>query len=138
MSSDIATCPICRMRVLPAPDGACPSCRAYDFTTARVLNESAAKKASARVKAAEKPRRSLHPLAVVSCLLALGSATAGPYPAIGAGLLAAVFGWWASRNIRASAGTESGLWLARIGVVVGLGVATAWTLVLVVARHGSS
>jgi hypothetical protein len=137
VETDVVTCPVCTMRVLPTADGTCPSCHAYDFATAQVVDEDAARKTRARVVAARKPDRRLHPLSVVSALLGLGSLAAGPYPGIGAGLLAALAGWWSSRDIRRSAGRESGLWLARSGLVLGLAMAGVWISILLVGWHVS-
>jgi hypothetical protein len=138
VDTDIATCPVCSMRVLPAADQKCPSCQAYDFGTGQVVNEDIAKKTRARIMAAQTPTRRLHPLSVVSALLGLGSLAAGPYPGIGAGLLAALTGWWSSRDIRRSAGGESGLWLARSGLVLGLAMAGVWIGLLLVGRYFSN
>ena len=135
MTTDIATCPVCRMRVLPSDDHLCPSCHAYDFALEKAVSEAAATQARARREASLKPQPALHPLALVSGALGLASLALGPYPAIGAGVLAAAAGWWASRDIRSSLGADSGLWLARSGAVLGLGMASAWILILVVGRY---
>jgi hypothetical protein len=135
MEMGIATCPVCKMRVLPPEDQRCPSCHAYDFGLGQVVSEQAADQARKRVEAAAKPAASLHPLSVVSAVLALFSMFSGPYPAIGAGLLAGGAGWWASRDIRTMGGPRWGLWVSRAGLVVGVGVAIAWAIVLLVAKY---
>jgi hypothetical protein len=137
METGLATCPVCRMRVLPAGDHLCPSCHAYDFAAGQVVSEAAAEKARARAQAPRESAPGLHPMAVVSCLLGLVSLLGGPYPSIAAGFLAAGAGWWASRDIRTSGGPVLGLWLARSGLVVGVGMAAAWILILLVGRHVS-
>jgi hypothetical protein len=137
METGVATCPVCKMRVLPAADQRCPSCHAYDFGLAQVVSEVAAEKARERVEAAAKSGPGLHPLAVVSGVLALLSLLSGPYPAIGAGLLAGGAGWWASRDVRSIGGPKWGLWLSRSGLVVGVGVAIAWVIVLLVGKHAA-
>jgi hypothetical protein len=123
--------------VLPGADGHCPSCRAYDFARKQVVDEAVAAKVRRSVAEAAKPRRALHPLSVVSCGMGIASVAAGPIPAVVAGLLGAGAGWWASRDIRNSGGADAGVWLARAGMVLGLGVALAWLGVLVVGRYAS-
>jgi hypothetical protein len=87
------------------------------------------------VEAAAKPAVGLHPLSVVSVVLALISVFGGPYPAIAAGLLAGGAGWWASRDIRTIGGPRWGHWLSRASLVVGVGVAIAWAIILLVAKY---
>ena len=135
MDTSVGTCPVCKMRVLPGGDHLCPSCRAYDFALGQVVNESAAEKARARVEASRDSAPGLHPFALVSSVLGLASILSGPFPSIGAGLLAAGAGWSASGDIKSRGGPALGFWLARFGLVVGLGMAGAWTLILLVGKH---
>jgi hypothetical protein len=73
-----------------------------------------------------------NPLGIFSLVLGLASVFLSPTLSILSAVLAAGLGFEASREIRASAGRESGLWLARVGMVVGMGMAGAWGLVMLV------
>ena len=75
---------------------------------------------------------SVHPLAAVSFCLGLLSVFLFPTKSIIAGALALGLGVAASRDIARSGGRSSGLWLARAGMVLGCGMAGAWTLTIVV------
>ncbi len=74
----------------------------------------------------------IHPFAVLSAGLGIVSIFLPPFVSIGVGICAFGVGWLASRDIRMSREREKGWWLARTGMVVGLGMAGAWATVLLV------
>ena len=130
MSLPIQGCPICKMRVLPASDGLCPACRSYDFKAAKVVSEAAADQAQKDLRTSAHPPARLHPLALISAGLGVGGIFLPMFLAILSGFMALATGWSAARDIKGSSGRESGLRLARFGMVVGLGAALGRALVL--------
>lgn len=132
MTSIVERCPLCELPVVPGDDNLCPSCRAYDFSTQKVVDEAAAQKARARADEERPPGALLHPLAVLSGIFGAVTLMLAPIPAIFCGLVAGGLGWLASKEIRAVEGRRGGLWLARAGMVVGMGMAGAWSVIFLV------
>jgi hypothetical protein len=91
-------------------------------------------RASAAVSPPAATEGSLHPLAVISFGVGLLSVFLFPTRSIIAGLVAVGLGFAASRDIGRSAGRSTGLRLARTGIVLGCGMAGAWTLTIAVGR----
>jgi hypothetical protein len=131
----IAGCPVCGMRVLPGADQLCPSCHAYDFGRAGPVPGVDASRVRQRVEESARPTPSVHPLSLVSLGLSLCAMLSGPYPAVLAGLLGGAAGLVAAREIRRGEGTDLGIWLARSGAVLGLGMAGGWLAVLAYGRY---
>ena len=138
VAAGIVKCPHCGLKVIPRDDGVCPSCRSFEFSA--TLPQSGEGdfedlRPRPRIAPTWQERRSVNLIALSSFCLGVIGVLLGPRPS-SASMVAVMSGMWALLAIRRSQAAQSGVWLARIGIVLGATMTVVSAFLAILGRHG--